>query len=90
MKLAEQQMEIQQKQGDFERKLAQTIEQAELEKERAVMSRERELREEFYVESKGTMKELYERIEKLQQEISLLKLENNTLKTESKQNQNEK
>ncbi|WP_269920022.1 hypothetical protein [Caldifermentibacillus hisashii] len=85
MKIKEQQIEFKQKQNDFELTLTRTIEQAELDKEKSLMSRERELREVFYEESKHTMKELYERIESLQLEISSLKTENNTLKMELNQ-----
>jgi chromosome segregation ATPase len=60
-------------------KINQLVEQAAVDKEKALLKRERELRELFYKQSREDMKELYSKIDKLQSENNELRLENASL-----------
>jgi chromosome segregation ATPase len=63
----------------YELDITRTQEQAEIEKEKALLVRERELRESLHSENRNDQKELYEKIEKLQGDIQSLKIENSSL-----------
>lgn len=60
-------------------KINQLVEQAAIDKEKALLKRERELRELFYKQSREDMKELYSKIDKLQSDNNELRLENASL-----------
>lgn len=60
---------------NYEIEVTRLQDQAELEKERALLVRERELREQFHNENKTDLKELYNKLEVANKEIERLKLE---------------
>ncbi|WP_066297793.1 hypothetical protein [Bacillus sp. FJAT-29937] len=68
--------EMKQKDAEFDLKIARIQNEAELAKEKAVLVIERELRELLYSQFRADTKELYEKIEKLQEENSKLKIIN--------------
>jgi chromosome segregation ATPase len=61
--------------ADYEMKITRMQEQAELDKEKALLVRERELREQLYIQNREDMKELYDKIEKLQVENNQLRIQ---------------
>lgn len=58
--------------ADFEMRLTRYQEEALIDKEKALLMRERELMEQFYLQGREDNKELYEKIEKLQYENNRL------------------
>ena len=74
---------VKSKNRDYEINLTRSEEQAEINKEKALLIRERELREEFHNQNRDDIRELYEKIEHLQEEIQKLRIENNTLKNQN-------
>lgn len=70
---------IKQLNTENEIKINRILDQAEVEKERALLSKERELRDRLYQQHRDDTKELYAKIEKLQAENNELRLENSTL-----------
>lgn len=66
--------------SEFELKVTRIEEQAALDKEKALLIREREIREELYKQSREDMKELYDKVEKLQQDNNSLRIQLNSSK----------
>lgn len=68
--------EMVRKSREYEINLTRATEQAEVDKERALLARERELNQ----QSREDNRELYEKIEQLQRRVQELTIENNSLK----------
>ncbi|MFT9497789.1 MULTISPECIES: hypothetical protein [Bacillota] len=79
-KMRELEVTLKRNSAEYEMKLTRAEEQAEIDKQKALLARERELRDALYAELRDNTKELYEKIEKLQAENSRLQLENTSLK----------
>ena len=68
--------ELLRKSQQYEVNLTRALEQAEIDKQKALLERERE----FNTQSRQDVKELYEKIERLQQRVQELSIENNSYK----------
>lgn len=85
-KVKELELLMKQSDRDYELHLTRAQEQAELDKEKALTLLERKLRDELYYKSREDTKELYEKIEKLQLENQELRIQNNSINNEKKDN----
>ena len=65
----------------YEVNLTRTQEQADVDKQKALLERERELRDQLHKENREDSKELYDKIEKLQTAVKELSIENSSLRT---------